>query len=51
MNTEEMLIKIKELKIPDKNYSINDSLGTDKYIFRKIYDDLRVKRYSSKDTL
>jgi hypothetical protein len=38
MNTEEMLIKIKELKIPDKNYSINDSLGTDKYIFRKIYD-------------
>jgi len=26
MNTEEMLIKIKELKNPDRSYSINDSL-------------------------
>lgn len=37
MNTEEMLKEIKELKIPDRSYSINGSLGTDKYIFRKVY--------------
>ncbi len=38
MNTEEMLREIKELGIPDGDYSVNDSLGTDKYIFRKVYD-------------
>jgi len=37
MNTEEMLLQIKELRIPDRDYSVNDSLGTDKYIFRKVY--------------
>lgn len=36
MNTEEMLKEIKELKIPNRSYSINGSLGTDKYIFRKV---------------
>ena len=37
MNTEEMLLEIKRLRIPKGNYSVNGSLGTDKYIFRKVY--------------
>lgn len=38
MTTEEMLLEIKELRIPDRDYSVNDSLGTDKCIFRKVYN-------------
>ena len=37
MTTEEMLLEIKEMRIPDRDYSVNDSLGSDKCIFRKVY--------------
>ncbi|MCM1091741.1 MAG: hypothetical protein NC413_12925 [Muribaculum sp.] len=37
MNSEELKLKLDELKIPSRYYSINSSIGSDKYIFRQVY--------------
>ena len=38
MNCEEMREVLNELNVPVRNYSINDSLGSDKCIFRQVYN-------------
>ena len=38
MNSEEMKVVLDELNVPVTWYSINDSIGSDKYIFRQVYN-------------
>lgn len=37
MNREELKIKLAELDIPSRYYSINSNIAADTYIFREVY--------------
>lgn len=37
MNSGELKIKLDELNIPNRYYSINSNIASDRYIFRQVY--------------
>jgi hypothetical protein len=37
MNCDELKIKLDELNIPNRYYSINSNIASDRYIFRQVY--------------
>ena len=38
MNVQELLVKLKQNKIPSSWYSINGDLSSDIYVLRRVYD-------------
>lgn len=37
MNSEDLKIKLDELKVPSRYYSINSNIASDIYVFRKVH--------------
>ena len=37
MNSKELKIKLDELNVPSRYYSINSNIASDRYIFRDVY--------------